>query len=50
MLRAFEGLSNQEAAEELGQKPNTVAQRYKRALERLRKLLPASIFDEFDDG
>ncbi len=50
ILRGFEGLSNVEAAEELGQKPNTVAQRFKRALERLRKLLPASIFDELEDG
>ncbi len=50
ILRGFEGLTNVEAAEELGQKPNTVAQRFKRALERLRKLLPASIFDELEDG
>jgi DNA-directed RNA polymerase specialized sigma24 family protein len=48
-LRAFEGLSNSEAAEELDEKPNTVAQRYKRALSKLRELLPDSIFEDLPD-
>lgn len=48
-LRAFEGLSNSEAAEELDEKPNTVAQRYKRALAKLRELLPDSIFEDLPD-
>jgi RNA polymerase sigma factor (sigma-70 family) len=46
VLRGIEGLTNEEAAAELGEKPNTVAQRYRRALQRLRERLPRSIFDE----
>jgi RNA polymerase sigma factor (sigma-70 family) len=46
ILRGIEGRTNGEAAVELGEKPNTVAQRYKRALGELRARLPQSVFDE----
>ena len=39
LLRAFEGLSNQEVARLLGVRPENASQRYGRALLRLRKLL-----------
>jgi RNA polymerase sigma-70 factor (ECF subfamily) len=39
LLRNFEGLSNQEAAQLLGLKPATASQRYGRALIRLREIL-----------
>jgi RNA polymerase sigma-70 factor (ECF subfamily) len=39
LLRNFEGLSNQEAAELLDLKPATASQRYGRALIRLREIL-----------
>jgi len=42
LLRLVEGLSNQDAADDLHEAPNTVAQRYRRALARLREALPAS--------
>lgn len=49
MLRGIEGLSNKEAAVELKERPNTVAQRYRRALSKLRIALPSSVFDELTD-
>jgi RNA polymerase sigma factor (sigma-70 family) len=49
ILRGIEGRSNQEAAAELGEKPNTIAQRYRRALADLRARLPDSVFDELSD-
>jgi RNA polymerase sigma-70 factor (ECF subfamily) len=45
VLRIMEQRTNQEIAEILGLEPNTVAVRYKRALEDLRALLPAGVFD-----
>ena len=39
LLRNFEGLSNQEAAQLLNIKPATASQRYGRALIRLREIL-----------
>lgn len=50
ILRGIEGRSNQEVAELLGELPNTVSHRYRRALERLRSALPCSIFDELADA
>lgn len=50
VLRGFEQRPNQEVAEALGLLPNTVAVRYRRALEKLRRELPGSIFAELDDG
>ncbi len=49
LLRAVEGLSNQEIAIETGELANTISKRYHRALTRLRELLPKSIFDELLD-
>lgn len=46
VIRLIEGRTNSEAAQELGSSPNTVAQRYHRALQYLRSLLPASLMDE----
>ena len=48
VLRAIKGVTNREAAVVLGLPENTVAQRYSRALGRLRARLPRSIFDEID--
>ena len=49
ILRAAEGLSNQEAARELGELPTTISHRYRRALEKLREVVPNSFFDELSD-
>ena len=49
LLRAVEGLSNQDAARELGELPTTVSHRYRRALEKLREMVPNSFFDELSD-
>ena len=46
LLRAVEGLSNQEAAEEIGEPATTVSHRYRRALEKLRRIVPNSFLDE----
>ena len=48
ILRGIEQNPNQEVATLLGELPNTVAVRYKRALERLRQRLPGSLFSELD--
>jgi len=48
VLRGIEQLSNQEAAEQLGLKPSAVAMRWARALERLRRKLPDSLFEDLD--
>jgi RNA polymerase sigma factor (sigma-70 family) len=50
VLRGIEGLTNDEATQELGERPNTVAQRYRRALQKLRALMPGSVFDEMVDA
>lgn len=46
LLRLVEGLSNDEAARIVGDAPNTVSHRYRRALAKLREALPASFLDE----
>jgi RNA polymerase sigma factor (sigma-70 family) len=46
VLRGIEQVSNLKAAEILGAKPSTVAMRYRSALQKLRQLLPNSVFDE----
>lgn len=48
LLRALEQHSNAEVAAALGVEPNTAAQVYRRALEKLRRKLPGSIFDELE--
>jgi RNA polymerase sigma-70 factor (ECF subfamily) len=47
ILRIVEGLSNQDTAARLGETPNTVSHRYRRALEKLRRALPEAVLDEF---
>jgi RNA polymerase sigma factor (sigma-70 family) len=49
ILRGIEGLTNQEAARELEEEPNTVSHRYRRALKKLRDALPSSVFDKLAD-
>lgn len=49
VLRGIEQLTNEGTATLLGEKPSTVAMRYKRALEKLRNALPGSVFDELRD-
>ena len=46
VLRAIEQNPNHEVATLLGEAPNTVAVRYKRALKKLQKRLPDSVFAE----
>ena len=51
VLRGIEQVSNENAAELLGESANAVSLRYNRALAKLRAKLPASIFDELpSDG
>jgi RNA polymerase sigma-70 factor (ECF subfamily) len=45
-LRHFEDLSNVEAARILGLKETAASQRYVRAMERLRKILPKGLLEE----
>lgn len=49
VLRAIEQRSNEDTAELLGLAPNTAAQAYRRALEKLRARLPRSAFDELEE-
>lgn len=46
VMRGFEQMDNAEVARIVDLKPNTVAQRYHRALEFLRQHLPDSAFDD----
>ncbi len=46
VLRLVEQLSNKEIAETLGIPPNTVAVRYRRALDELKARLPPAVHDE----
>jgi len=46
VLRTMEHKTNQEIGEMLGLSANTVAVRYKRALEALRSVLPVEVFDD----
>jgi RNA polymerase sigma factor (sigma-70 family) len=48
VLRGIEQNSNRTVALLLGVPPGTVAMRYHRALQRLRKQLPRSVFDELE--
>ncbi|MEM7201489.1 MAG: sigma-70 family RNA polymerase sigma factor [Planctomycetota bacterium] len=48
VLRGIEQVDNATAAELLAIPPNHAAQRYRRALTRLRRALPGSVFDEID--
>lgn len=48
--RALEGGSNAFVATTLGITPNAAAQRYHRALLKLRKQLPGSVFEDFADS
>lgn len=50
VLRLMEQRGNREIAEILGLKPNTVAVRYRRALELLRDRLPQRLFTDLLDG
>jgi RNA polymerase sigma-70 factor, ECF subfamily len=50
LLRIVEGLPNHEVARELGEPPNTVSHRCRRALAKLRQALPDSFLDEFEDA
>ena len=49
LMRAVEGLTNQEAAAQLGEAPTTVSHRYRRALAKLRASMPGSFLDELQD-
>lgn len=49
VLRAIEQRDNQDAAVLLGLAPNTAAQAYRRALEKLRARLPRSAFDDVEE-
>lgn len=49
VLRGVEQLSNRDAAQALGLADSTAAMRYRRALDRLRARVPASLFDELPD-
>ena len=49
MLRGIEQNPVQDVALLLGLRPNTVTVRYRRALARLRELVPGSAFDELGD-
>lgn len=48
LLRGVEQRGNAEAAELLGLSPSAAAMRFQRALERLRRELPDSVFDEIE--
>jgi RNA polymerase sigma factor (sigma-70 family) len=46
MLRGIGQQTNEEVGEALGVRPGTVAVRYHRTLNKLRKVLPMSVFDD----
>ena len=48
VLRVLEGVPNPEVARLLDLEPNTAAQVYRRALERLRQRLPGAVFDDLE--
>ena len=50
ILRGIEGLSNNDAAEVLGEHPDSISHRYRRALVKLRERLPSSILGELEDS
>lgn len=47
VMRCIECMPNEDVARQLGEKPNTIAQRYGRALDHLRARLPTSLFQSF---
>jgi DNA-directed RNA polymerase specialized sigma24 family protein len=49
ILRGIEQQSNATVGLLLEMEPKTVSKRYHRALDRLRALMPGSVFDEFDE-
>jgi RNA polymerase sigma-70 factor, ECF subfamily len=49
VLRGIEGQTHRDVAVRLGLTPENVMVRYHRALKRLRKLLPGSIFDDLEE-
>ena len=48
ILRGIEQHENQEVAELLDMKPDSVSHRYRRALDKLLEKLPGSVFDELE--
>ncbi len=48
VLRGIEQNAVEDIGLVLGMKPNTVSQKYRRALDRLRTALPGSVFEEFE--
>ncbi len=50
VLRGIEQVSNDEVSRLLGVTPGAVTQRYQKALGRLRRRLPGSLFDELPEG
>lgn len=50
ILRGIEQVSNADVARKLKMPENSVAQRYRRALGKLRDALPGSVFDELGEG
>lgn len=46
VARSIEGQDNDDVARLVGLTPNAVAQRHRRALVKLRELLPATVFDD----
>ena len=48
VLRGIEQLPNREVAKMLGVDDSAVTRRFQRALQRLRELLPGSLFDEME--
>jgi RNA polymerase sigma factor (sigma-70 family) len=49
ILRGIEGRCNLDVAAEVGESPDTVSHRYRRALIKLRRLLPGSAFWELHE-
>lgn len=50
ILRGLEQIPNATAAERLGVTPNTLSQRYRRALERLAEVLPDELREHFENS
>lgn len=49
LLRGIEGQEVKRIAKHFGLKPDTVSQRYRRAITKLRETIPESVFDEMVD-
>jgi RNA polymerase sigma-70 factor (ECF subfamily) len=50
VLRGIEGYSHKEVAARVGLTLDNVTVRYHRALKRLREFMPASVFDDLEEG